>query len=300
MQQPMIRILQPGDEPALEAFLLPRIETSMFLVGNMRSAGLRDEAQRYGGTYAAAFEGERIVGVVAHYWNGNLVFQAPAHLDQLWRHAARESGRGVQGLIGPSGQVEPVKAALRLDESAMQLDETEHLYCLRLRDLLVPGPLASGGVRGRRAEPQDLELLLDWTVAYSMEALGDEETPALRDRVRARTEQAIQEGETWVLETAGRVLSCSSFNTATREAVQVGGVYTPPELRRRGYGRAVVAASLLDAREKGVETGILFTGVGNLAAQRAYTALGFRHVGDYRLVLLREPVEANMASTGYR
>jgi predicted GNAT family acetyltransferase len=297
VDRPTIRILEPGDEEALEAFLLPRIETSMFLVGNMRTAGLRDEGQRYGGTYAAAFEEGRIVGVVAHYWNGNLVFQAPAHLHSLWRLAASASRRGIQGLIGPSVQVDPVKAALHLDEAVVQMDETENLYSLRLDDLLVPETLRSGLVRTRRAEPKDVELLTAWSVAYSVEALTEEDTPALRRQVRSRTERSVAEGETWLLEAEGRSVACSSFNTAFREAVQVGGVYTPPELRDRGYGRAVVAASLLDARAEGVGTGILFTGVNNLAAQKAYAALGFRHIGDYRLVLLRSPVEVDQKAT---
>ena len=76
----MIRILKPGDEAALEAFLLPRVETSMFLIGNMRMAGLANRRAAYTGAYAAAFEEEHIVGVVAHYWNDNLVLQAPVHL----------------------------------------------------------------------------------------------------------------------------------------------------------------------------------------------------------------------------
>ena len=84
-------------------------------------------------------------------------------------------------------------------------------------------------------------------------------------------------------------MALSGFNAVLREAVQIGPVYTPPELRRRGYARAAVAASLLDARAEGVQTAILFTGQDNLPAQKAYTALGFRHVGAFRLVLLKEP-----------
>ena len=72
--------------------------------------------------------------------------------------------------------------------------------------------------------------------------------------------------------------------------MQIGGVWTPPELRRQGYGRAVVAASLLDAQSEGVKTAILFTGKGNIAAQKAYEALGFRHIDSYRLVLFNESV----------
>ena len=61
-----IRVLQPGDEAALEAFLLPRIETSMFLLGNMRAVGLVDGGGFLEGSYVAANDGDKIVGVVAH------------------------------------------------------------------------------------------------------------------------------------------------------------------------------------------------------------------------------------------
>jgi predicted GNAT family acetyltransferase len=51
----------------------------------------------------------------------------------------------------------------------------------------------------------------------------------------------------------------------------------------------VVAAALLSARKQGTQKGILFTGKRNFAARKAYAALGFRRIGDYRILLLRSP-----------
>jgi len=291
MSMPAIRILQPGDEATLEAFLLPRIESSMFLISNMRSSGLVDRGQPYEGTYAAAFEGGNIVAVVAHYWNGNLVLQAPTHVDALWRAAAQASGRPIEGLIGPDDQVSRVKEALGIDELHIQMDETEKLYSLKLDELIEPDGLRSGELYGRRIEPRDLELVTQWRIAYSLETLEEKDGPQLRERCRASVERSLREGHTWILEDQGQPVACSSFNAATKEAAQVGGVWTPPELRRRGYGRAVVGASLLDARAENVGRAILFTGKTNIAAQKAYVALGFRHIGDYRIVLLDSPLE---------
>jgi RimJ/RimL family protein N-acetyltransferase len=290
MSKPIIRILKPSDETALEAFLLSCVESSMFLIGNMRTSGLIDNGQAYAGTYAAAFEDERVVGVVAHYWNQNLVFQAPVHLDSLWRAVVEASQRPIGGLIGPNDQVKAATEALGIDESKIQLDEIEKLYSLRLADLLVPEGLSSGRLSGRRIEARDLELIAKWEVAYSIEALGEKDSPQLWEKCRRSVERSIKEGRTWVLEDRGEPVACSSFNTAIKEAVQVGGVWTPPALRRQGYGRAVVAASLLDARLEGVEKAVLFTGESNVAAQKAYAALGFKSIGDYRLLLLRSPV----------
>jgi predicted GNAT family acetyltransferase len=284
---PQIRVLQPGDEAALEAFLLPRIETSMFLLGNMRAVGLVDRGEHLQGTYVAAFEGDQIVGAAAHYWSANLIVQAPVQVEALCRAAMEASGRRVGGVLGPAAQVQVAKDALNLRKDAVGLDQTEKLYSLSLADLIVPEGLRTGHLAGRRIQPRDVEQVTAWLVAFSLEALHEEDNPALRERVRAGIERKQVQGLTWVLEDEGQPVSTSGFNTTTAEAVQIGGVYTPPELRSRGYGRAVVAASLLDARAEGAERSILFTPVENIPAQRAYEALGYQHIGDYRLLLLR-------------
>lgn len=99
----------------------------MFLIGNARSAGLVDRGQPYQGTYAAAFQGGQISGVVAHYWNGVLIFQAPAHACALWRRAVKASGRQIEGLIGPNDQVNAVMAKLDIKISSVRVDEASKL-----------------------------------------------------------------------------------------------------------------------------------------------------------------------------
>ncbi len=287
----MIRILKPGDEPALEAFLRPRVESSMFLIGNMRAAGLADSGQTYTGTYAAAFEDEQMTGVAAHYWNQMLVLQAPHQPSELCRAAVGASRRPICGLIGPDDQVEAARETLEIEPSEIQMDEAARLYSLSLAELRVPKGLGSGALSARRIAPGDLDLMTEWEVAYSLESLGEQDGPQLWEKCRATVEHSIQEGRTWVLEAQGKPVARSAFNAAIREAVQVGGVWTPPEFRCRGYARSVVAASLLAARAEGVEKAVLFTGEGNLAAQKAYAALGFRHTGAYRLLHLRASVK---------
>jgi GNAT superfamily N-acetyltransferase len=130
-----VRFLRPGDESRLDAFLSAHRDSSMFLRGNMRSAGLEYHGQYAQAIYAAAFRDEQVIGVVAH--------------------------------------------------------------CI----------------------------------------------------------------------------------------VQLGGIYTPPPLRGRGFAKAAVAASLIIARERGAARAVLFTD--NPSAVRTYEALGFRRVGDYSLVFFQ-------------
>ena len=291
MNKQTVRILRPGDEAELEAFLLPRVETSMFLVGNMRAGGLNDRGDPLEGTYVAAFEDGVITSVVSHYWNRVLILQAPRHVHVLWRTAVRSSHRPIGGVIGPGEQVSVVKEDLSIADAQVQMDETERLYRLPLDRLALPEPLRAGELSGRRIEARDLETVAGWQVAYQLEALGATDRPELWDECRSASERSLNQGDTWVLEHDGRLVATSSFNTAIDEAVQVGGVWTPPELRRQGYGRCVVAASLRDARAEGVGTAILFTGEENIPAQKAYLSLGFEHIGSYRLLLLSTPID---------
>jgi RimJ/RimL family protein N-acetyltransferase len=286
-----IKILGIGDEPALESFLFPRVDSSMFLIGNMRVAGLVDKGGIYQGTYAAAFENGKMVGVVAHFWNENVLSQSPIqHLNALWRAAVTESGRPVRGIIGPDDQVEHIKQAMALRYGQIRLDETEDLYGLSLSQLILPRALREGTVHGRRIEEKDLDLATQWRIDYSLEALGERDSQMLRHQCRITMEQSMQEGRTWILEADGRPVSSSSFNAVITEAVQIGGVWTPPQLRSRGYARSAVAASLVDAIKEKIDKAILFTGVKNIPAQKAYLSLGFEQVGDYRIVLLHEPL----------
>ena len=286
------RVLKPGDEAALEAFVLPRISSSMFLLGNMRMSGLADNGKRYTGTYAAAFDGAAIVGAAAYFWNGNLIVQAPLeYLADLWQTAVTPTNRPLQGIIGPAGQVEFVLNFVGIERDQIQVDEVENLYSLELADLVVPDGLVNGRLQSRRATIADIDLLVQWRVAFNVEGLNETDSPELRKQVQQSVERVIDEGRMWLLLDNGVPVSTTAFNTAAIEAVQVGGVYTPPAQRSKGYARAAVAASLLDARNEGVQTGILFTGIENYPAQKAYTALGFNHIGDYRILLLKRPFD---------
>ncbi len=287
----MIRQLHAGDQTALEAFLLPRLDTSMFLLSNMRESGLVYDGERYTGDYVAAFEDDYIVAVMAHFWNGIVITQAPVQLDALWRETLAASGRLLKGVIGPHEQVRAIKSALSLEPVALQLDQRENLYSLALNDLVVPEALRTGRVKGRQAELRDVDTLARWRVGYEIEALGEEETEQLWAHERAMAERVIGDGNAWVLEAEGHSVATSAFNSRIAEAVQIGGVWTPLEFRRRGYARCVVAQSLLDARDEGTQMAILFTGEDNVPAQKAYIALGFRHIGDYHLLMLREPLD---------
>jgi RimJ/RimL family protein N-acetyltransferase len=281
-----VRTLVPGDEPELEGFLSERPDTTMFLRGNLRAVGLRDEGERYQGTYAAAFEDGRVVGAAAHYWNGNVVVESPRALGEVVACAVRASGRSVRGILGPWAQVVEARENLGVASAPTQLDSKEELYAVELSGLKLPPALAEGRVVCRPPRRDELDLVTRWAIAYGRETLQEREGPEQAESARARIETAQAEGRQWVLETEGRAVAYTAFNAALPDCVQIGGVFTPPELRGRGYARCAVAGSLLTARGRGVRRSVLFTQSDNHAAQTAYRAIGYERVGDYGLVLL--------------
>jgi GNAT superfamily N-acetyltransferase len=259
----------------------------MFLRSNSRTAGLVDRGAPLQGTYVAALQGGRIVAVVAHFWNGMLALQAPeaSALEPIARAAVVRSGRELRGLVGPWPQVRAARSALGLGDRATTHDSREELYELDLAHVEVPRDLASGRLECRPPRAEEIALVARWRMSYSIETLGLSGGPELAATSRAEIERLAREGSQWILLDRGVPVSYSAFNARLPDAVQVGGVWTPPELRARGYARAVVAGSLLAARSEGAHLAVLFTGEDNRPARTAYEALGFRIVGDYALVI---------------
>ena len=284
-----LRLLTTRDRPVLDAFLDRHSASSMFLRANLFHSGLQDGPEPFCGLYLGAFAGDVLTDVAAHYFNGNIVLQAPNRPVEMALAVARESGRPVNGLLGPWPQVRAAEPELDLDRRRLGKVVPEYLYRLDLKDLAVPGPLSSGRVVHRRATDDDLATLVPWRREYDLHTMGFSEHSIDDAANRDILAGMIGNSVLWVLEEAGRVVSMTGFNAALPDMVQVGGVFTPGEWRGRGHGRAVVAGSLLDAKAEGVAEAILFTETDNHPAQRAYEALGFERIGDYGMVML-DPV----------
>jgi len=133
--------------------------------------------------------------------------------------------------------------------------------------------------------PEERNLLCQWRSAYDIETLGSTDSEETHTRAAATLDRQIAEGNAWVAVRNGEPVSLSAFNATLSDIVQLGGIYTPPEHRGRGYAKASVAASLIAARQRGASRAVLFTG--NPSAARSYEAVGFRRLGDYGLVLLK-------------
>ena len=305
------QVLQPGDEARLEEFLLPYAESAMFLRSNARSGGLVDRGETLQGTYVGAFQGSELRGVVSHCWNGMILVQVPAadgdrndhlgtdHLQTdrfqimaaLLRHVVQETGRPIGGFAAPWDQAVMAREILGLEEEATTLNSREDLFLCSLEKLRVPAALSEGAVVCRQPHHDALEMLAQWHVEYCEEALGRAPSVELLEECRSEM-QRLQRDQIHFLLVSGTTaepLAYCAYNSHLPDCVQIGGVWTPPPLRGRGYAKCVVAGSLLAARERGADSSILFTGDDNVPAQRAYLGIGYEIVGDYGLIIFRDP-----------
>ena len=284
-----LRLLTPRDRPALDAFLKGHLASSMILRANLFHSGIEDGPEPFHGLYMGGFDGGVLTDVAAHYWNGNIILQAPTRPVEMALAVARESCRPIAGLLGPWPQVRAAEPQLDLDRTRLGKVVPEYLYRLGLAALAVPETLSSGRIVCRYARDADLPTLVPWRREYDLHTMGFPAHSIDDAANRESLATMIETKRLWVLEEAGRVVSMTGFNATLPDMVQVGGVFTPVEWRGRGHGRAVVAGSLLDARANGVAEAILFTEAENYPAQRAYEALGFERIGDYGMVML-DPV----------
>jgi GNAT superfamily N-acetyltransferase len=255
----------------------------MFLRSNARRGGLVFQAQPFQATYVGAFRCGAIVGVVAHSWSGMVQVQAPALVTELTRACIDRSGRQVTGFSGPLQQVREATAALGLETAHATLRADEGLYALDLSDLIIPPALSAATIVCQPVAPHHRDVLCSWRLAYDIEVLGATDSPEQRKRAAEFLDKQTADGNAWVALDRGTLVSLSAFNATLPDMVQLGGVYTPPELRGRGFAKVAVAGSLLAGRERGASRAVLFTN--NPSAVRTYEALGFARVGDFSLIL---------------
>jgi len=179
--------------------------------------------------------------------------------------------------------VRPVLSALGLTGLPMRLDEDEPGFSLDLSALRLPEMPGSILVP---ASDTPRDLLIDWRAAAIVETQGMSQAKAPAHAAMEVSGFLARDSHR-VLLLDGTPVAMTGFNAVLSDIVQVGGVYTPPAFRSRGFGRQAVAMHLAEARAAGVGRAVLFAA--NAAAARAYRALGFVPGPGMSLVLFSSP-----------
>ena len=277
----MIREAGPDDRAALESLLTARIDQAMFPLVNLRDHGLRCGDFPTGHDHAARFW--RIGNSVIALTRAGILLPLLDRTADLSGLKTAHRGLSVTGVIGPAASARPILAALDLDRLPTTTDRDEPGFTLDLSHLAKPD---LPGTTLRPITPDDLPLLTDWRETYIGEVLG-QTGPAAKARAKAELAAYLAKDSHRLLLHHGTPVAMTGFNAILPEIVQVGGVYTPAELRGRGHARTAVALHLAEARALGVARAVLFAA--NDAAASAYRAIGFQPAEPFTLFLLSTP-----------
>ncbi len=280
----MWRLAQQQDIPAIERFLLDHVQSSMFALGNLRDFGLNGTAPRAMDMWML---GDPLWGVFGITNEGMILPQCPNVTDaDLAAVADLIRDRRTMGLAGEATQARRFLRQAGWHDRAAHLDRDEPSFALDLRDLIVP---QTDGARLVPLSDGDRSLLIRWREAYHLESLGSDPGMALK-AAQKDIDGYIQRDSHRLLMIDDQPVSMTGFNATLPETVQIGGVFTPPALRGRGYARTAVALHLAEMRNRGVALAVLFAA--SNAAARAYVAIGFAPTGTFSLVLFSDQMEA--------
>jgi predicted GNAT family acetyltransferase len=191
------------------------------------------------------------------------------------------AGRRVPGINAAQEAADAFTAAWR-DRTGDAVTVHRRMRLFRLARLTPPAPAPAGSARP--AAGTDRDLLTAWFEAFAREVNDD--IPG-HDH-GADVDNRLGYGGITLWEAGGAPVSVACLTRAVGGMARIGPVYTPPDLRGRGYAAGATAAVSQAALDAGVRDVVLYTDLANPVSNALYERLGYRAVED-RVVLSFEP-----------
>lgn len=185
----------------------------------------------------------------------------------------------VRAIISPAHLVEKlwIMLRMRLDPPTV-VRMNQPIYALR-KTLAYPDL-----TRARYSTVRDLEQLVPACAAMHKEEVGID--PMERDAVgyRERIRELIDKKRSVILVENGVIVAKCEYSAVTPESVQLMGVWSHPQHRRRGHSRELLGEVCGHFSRKG-KTVTLFVNDFNAPAIALYESLGFKRIGLNRALI---------------
>jgi predicted GNAT family acetyltransferase len=210
----------------------------------------------------------------------NLILAAPRSGDAL-AALARGIAADLPGVVG--GEPEAVGFADLWTQQTGLRARTNMRQGIYALEQVQPPSTAPGSARVATAD--DREFALRWWIDFGEEVLH--EGGSGRDRAEATLDHRLSSPSAGILlwEDGGEPVSFAGWGGPTPNGIRIGPVYTPPELRGRGYATALSAElsqRLLDGRlfDGGRRFCFLYTDLANPTSNAIYERIGYRRVAE--------------------
>lgn len=207
--------------------------------------------------------------------------------------AARAFGRALrsahwqESIVGPETMASECARAVGLPSRTAFV-----LPLLRLTG--VPrSPAQEPGGRMRVADEGDRKLLLEWSARFRTEARLVENG----DEAAARLLERLKDGglRLWI-DATGDPVAFAGLTRVGATGARIAPVYTPPALRGRGYGQALVANVCAELQRAGATSICLFTDLTNQTSNALYRRVGFEPHGRHLHLILTRPQRPTTAA----
>jgi len=179
------------------------------------------------------------------------------------------------------GAVGPVDVAARFAGVWSDATGTEGRITIRQRILAASAVHVRARAPGRmrKAVPSDRDTIVAWLQAFADEALaGAGHVEEAGESYRRREDDP---DGAWLLWDDDGPVSLAAYGNPTPSGTRVGPVYTPPELRGRGYATSLVAELTAGRLEAGLAFCFLFTDLSNPTSNAIYERIGYARVADW-------------------
>jgi predicted GNAT family acetyltransferase len=142
-------------------------------------------------------------------------------------------------------------------------------------------PVSGTPGRMRPANKADKKLLLEWYHAFHLDALQEEPE---HEQVKKQVDRYLTADPDvrglMIWEVQNQPANMVGYAGPTTNGIRIGAVYTPTDLRRRGYATACVANISSYLLDKGYKFCFLFTDLLNPTSNHIYQQVGYVPVSD--------------------
>lgn len=177
------------------------------------------------------------------------------------------------GVTGPcQASADFAQAWLALAGGRAAVSMRQRLYKIERVDAdwpPIPGRL-------REATSDDRSLAVKWSAAFSREAIPNRTSEAA-DTV----DRHLKSGTLYLWDNGLPVTMCASPAVGSHTGARINLVYTPPELRRRGYATAAVWSLTRKLLDGGRQHCCIYADLANPISNSIYQRIGYRPVGDF-------------------
>ena len=229
-----------------------------------------DDAGCYWATVSA--QGAVVAAAFHSPVGGVLVTAGPNRACALISADMAERVRTPNSVVGPLASCEAFARTWR--------ERTGQAHVLRFHlrhfELTQPPPVFAASGRARLPNDSEVDLLVNWTLAFVAEI----ELPETVEQTRRRALTRIGNGQVRVWDDSGPV-AYAGYGADASDTVRIAPVYTPPQFRGKGYASALVADLSRELFARGKRAIFLTTDVANPTSNSIYQRIGYRPVADH-------------------